>query len=93
MSKKENVDIAVIQTDVKWIKEYVKEKLTSLETKIDNVQLCTQGHDDRIQKLEDNQTSVKEAKEYNLKWFTIIMAVVTFTVNIVFWIIERFYGV
>ena len=80
-----NVNVAVIQTDVKWIRE----KLVDIEKKVDNVQMCTQGHDNRIQKLEDENKIKKEAQQISTGKLALMITGITAVVNFFLWIIEH----
>lgn len=93
--KNNRVSIAVIQTDLKWIQN----KLIDIEKKVDNVQACTKGHDDRIQKLEDETRIGKEQREQLFKEkqmsitkLGLIVAGITAAINILCWLVERALG-
>lgn len=94
--KKNNVDIAVVQTDIDWIKD----KLTDIDRNVKSVQLCTAGHDNRLQKLEDWKVATEEIvnneikrKGISLSKLGLILGGLVVTINVILWIIERFIGI
>jgi hypothetical protein len=86
------VDIAIIQTDLVWIRE----KLTEISQQIKDVRLCSDGHDIRIDKLEEWHSQIesdlkkeKQRKEWDLKKVAVIVAIVSASVNIAIWLIDK----
>jgi len=71
-NKKTAVDLAVVQTDLKWIRE----KLTSMENTMNNIHACTSDHDNRLLSLEEWKKICNEAWNRNMiKWGLIISSV------------------
>lgn len=71
---KRNTDVAVaiLQTDLTWIKN----KLSSIEDTMNKINMCTSGHDNRIQSLEDWKKLCNDQWNKNMvKWGIIISAI------------------
>ena len=91
-NSKNMVDIAVLKTDLDWIKA----KLNAVEKKIDSVQLCAQGHDDRLVKLEEWKgihdknldDSVKKKELSNTK-LIILISGSSIVTTVTLWILEH----
>lgn len=91
-----NRDIAVLQTDLTWIKG----KLGEISETLKSIKLCTDDHEEKISKceswieshdkLEENR---KETKDLSLKRLAIIMSAVigltSIATGVVLWALEH----
>lgn len=80
------IDVAVIKTDLNWIKD----KLISIEDNVKTTKSCVDTHEDRIIKLESGEQYQKEGKEMSRKDLVIVLSVITVFINIVLWVVEKF---
>ena len=80
------IDVAVIKTDLNWIKD----KLISIEDSVKTTKACVDTHEDRLIKLESEEKYKKESREMSRKDLVIILSVITVLINIGLWVIEKF---
>jgi len=72
MKKNTDVAVAILQTDLTWIKN----KLSSIEDTMNKINMCATGHDNRIQSLEDWKKACNDQWNKSMvKWGIIISAV------------------
>lgn len=83
MPNKSKIDIAIVQTDLKWIKE----KLTSIDNNINSIKGCVDGHDDRIQSLENwKKYSDEQFNKSMIKWGVVVSIIsVAISILIAMW--------
>lgn len=74
----ENVDIAVLKNDLKWIKD----KLTSIETTVNNTKACVDGHDNRIQSLENWKKFCDAQFNKNMAKWGILIALISIGITV-----------
>lgn len=79
------IDVAVLRTDMNWIKD----KLIDIETAVKTTKACVDTHEDRLIKLETCDAVGKENKEMSRRDLVIVLSVVTFIINIGLWAVEH----
>jgi len=86
------ISLAVVCNDMKWLKENVAE----IKELVKNTKACVNGHDNRIQQLEDwkveiDKTEVRDITKFNKKMtiWTIALSIIFFIISLIVNIIIR----
>jgi len=98
MAKNNNyslTDIATLKADMRWIKD----KLDEMSGTLNNIKLCTDGHDSKIAKLEGwcsthdkVESNKKEERNMSLKREGLLISALGIIIGVVFFALNWAFG-